>query len=261
MLLKHGSRGADVVSLQKKLIDKGYSIQADGIFGNATEFAVRSVQRSCGLIDDGIVGVKTAEALSGADCSGLLGIDHIDAAARRLKVEPEALFAVNQVESRGKGFFAPGKPAILFERHIMRRRLIARGVTPTSSHLDLVNTKAGGYKGGMAEYERLDRAKAIHHDAALESCSWGAFQIMGFHWEFLGYPSVVDFVERMKLDESEHFEALVRFIERQPSLHKALKTKDWRSFARSYNGPAYEKNDYHTKLQAAYESRKLRRDL
>ncbi len=52
--LKKGSRGADVVTLQKKL-----NLQADGIFGVLTEEAVKEFQRANGLTVDGIVGNKT----------------------------------------------------------------------------------------------------------------------------------------------------------------------------------------------------------
>ena len=52
--LKKGSRGADVVTLQKKL-----NLQADGIFGVLTEEAVKEFQKNNGLVADGIVGTKT----------------------------------------------------------------------------------------------------------------------------------------------------------------------------------------------------------
>lgn len=57
--------------------------------------------------------------------------------------------------------------------------------------------------------------------AALESASWGAFQIMGYHWQRLGYASVQDFVTAMSASESQQFEVFTRFIETDPVLHKA----------------------------------------
>lgn len=56
--LRYGSRGSDVVTLQKKL-----NLLADGIFGRLTEEAVKEFQKSNGLAVDGIVGAKTWEAL------------------------------------------------------------------------------------------------------------------------------------------------------------------------------------------------------
>ncbi len=63
-VLKRGSRGDEVVTLQKKLKQWGYYDGAvDGVFGAGTEKAVQYFQRKNGLVADGIVGTKTAAAL------------------------------------------------------------------------------------------------------------------------------------------------------------------------------------------------------
>ena len=63
-VLKKGSRGDEVVTLQKKLKQWGYYDGAvDGIFGAVTEKAVQYFQRKNGLTADGVVGTKTAAAL------------------------------------------------------------------------------------------------------------------------------------------------------------------------------------------------------
>ena len=68
--LKRGSRGDEVVTLQKKLKQWGYYDGAvDGIFGSGTEKAVQYFQRKNGLAADGVVGTKTAAAL-GMNLSG-----------------------------------------------------------------------------------------------------------------------------------------------------------------------------------------------
>ena len=62
--LRRGSRGEAVKTVQQKLIRWGYlNGKADGIFGPATEKAVRYFQRKNGLQEDGIVGSATFEAL------------------------------------------------------------------------------------------------------------------------------------------------------------------------------------------------------
>lgn len=59
-----GSTGTQVRTIQDKLKRWGYYDGAvDGIFGRATEKAVRRFQRSNGLADDGIVGKNTLAAL------------------------------------------------------------------------------------------------------------------------------------------------------------------------------------------------------
>lgn len=63
-ILRKGSCGEEVVTLQKLLAAKGYSVgNIDGIFGNKTLQAVKEFQASHGLVTDGIVGVKTWAAL------------------------------------------------------------------------------------------------------------------------------------------------------------------------------------------------------
>ena len=63
-VLKKGSRGDEVVTLQKKLKQWGYYDGAvDGVFGSGTEKAVQYFQRKNGLTADGVVGAKTAAAL------------------------------------------------------------------------------------------------------------------------------------------------------------------------------------------------------
>ena len=58
MLLKKGSKGPNVKILQEFL-----GLNADGIFGNGTEGAVKVWQNNNRLIDDGIVGPKTWEKM------------------------------------------------------------------------------------------------------------------------------------------------------------------------------------------------------
>ena len=62
--LRRGSSGDDVRAVQKRLKQWGYYDGAvDGIFGYATERAVRWFQQKNGLTVDGVVGEKTAAAM------------------------------------------------------------------------------------------------------------------------------------------------------------------------------------------------------
>ena len=264
--LRHGDRSQAVLMLQKNLNKHGANLILDGDYGDGTEAAVRAYQVKVGLVADGIAGNKTQTSLAGGDCAQLLRNNDLVTAAERLGVPLASIYAVNEVESKGKGFLDNGKPVILFERHIMYRQL----ATPRNAGDDpdelkrhagqlavatpaLVNPKPGGYIGGTAEHQRLAMARLIDDTAALESASWGAFQIMGFHWKRLGYASVQDFVSAMSAGESQQFDAFTRFIETDPTLHKALKARKWAEFAKFYNGPDYLRNLYDTKLQRAYE--------
>lgn len=64
--LVQGSRGTEVIELQKKLNDQLFpkpNLVTDGIFGPKTKQAVMAFQRQAGLVVDGIVGPRTRAAL------------------------------------------------------------------------------------------------------------------------------------------------------------------------------------------------------
>lgn len=62
-LLKNGSRGGDVATMQKTLNEKGANIKVDGKFGKETRAAVEKFQKEHNLRSDGLAGDKTREAL------------------------------------------------------------------------------------------------------------------------------------------------------------------------------------------------------
>lgn len=255
--LRRGCRGASVKALQEALNRHGHSLLIDGIFGAATEQAVMAYQRQQRLVVDGIVGEKTYQRLTDPQAADRFLTDaDLVAAADTLGVDVAAVRAITEVEARGSGFLPSGRPKILYERHIMYRRLRERGIDPSPylhSHPDLVNTVRGGYLGGEAEHDRLNAASSINLDAAIEATSWGIFQIMGFHWMLLGYNSASAYATAMAESEAAQLEAFVRFIQADPELHEALREHRWDDVAAIYNGPAYAEHAYHTRLEAAYQ--------
>ena len=59
-----GDQNDHVLALQQRLADYGYFTDTqDGVFGESTEAAVREFQRAHNLIDDGLVGQDTWDAL------------------------------------------------------------------------------------------------------------------------------------------------------------------------------------------------------
>jgi peptidoglycan hydrolase-like protein with peptidoglycan-binding domain len=64
-ILKVGSRGSEVITLQTKLNQLGYNAgQADGVFGQTTKNAVISLQKAKKITADGIVGSATWKVLN-----------------------------------------------------------------------------------------------------------------------------------------------------------------------------------------------------
>ena len=102
-------------------------------------------------------------------------------------------------------------------------------------------------------YKRLAKAYALNKEAALKSCSWGAFQIMGAHYNQIKYASATEFVKAMSRSEREHIRAFVLFCKYvNPAVIEAMKVKDFEKIAAGYNGASYKDNNYDEKLLNSY---------
>lgn len=177
--------------------------------------------------------------------------------ANKHDIEYAGLKAVVEVEASGKGFIGD-VPKILYEPHIMHRLLTKKNYITIrnnlmKAHPNLCYPRWGTYKYGAEsiQHKRLEIASQFNRDTALESCSWGLGQVMGFHWKSLGYESLQAFINDMYESEAKQLEAMIRFI-KVNGLLLALKNKDWVKFAKGYNGSGYAKNKYHIKLANAY---------
>jgi hypothetical protein len=243
-----------VAALQRRLTHAGFPIDVDGWYGPGTERTVRAWQRAHGLIADGIAGPRTQAALLGAADPRALRQADVEAAAGVLGCDVAALQAVVEVESPAGGYLADGRVVILFERHVFWRQLEQRGIEPATlgAPASILSKDRGGYLGGAAEYQRLALAQAYGVEPAMESCSWGRFQIMGLHARSLGYESASAMASRFATGEGEQLRAFVNFILADDGLKKALRARKWVAFARLYNGPAYSENLYDMRLARAY---------
>ncbi|MBJ9373704.1 N-acetylmuramidase domain-containing protein [Acinetobacter sp. TGL-Y2] len=267
MILKFGSKGNDVITLQQQLKKlgfkglKGKELSIDGDFGASTEYAVITFQKQKKLVADGKVGDKTRAALLDQNTSKLLKDSDYSAAAERLKVSELTIRVFGAVEGRGVGFLKNGKPKILFERHRMYAYLRLKKGAAFANKMaverpNIVNRKSGGYQGNEAEYVRLELAKQIDVECALMSASWGQFQIMGENWKELGYSSAQDFVDQQFASESFQLEAFIRFIEwktgiidnKKVALIDALRAENWNAVFTLYNGQNYKKLGYQAKF-------------
>ena len=184
--------------------------------------------------------------------------------AKKFDIEPEVIKAVQKIESSGNGYLSDGRPKILFERHVFWKRLQEKGLNPSlyqKGNEDILSPNSGGYgQGGANQWARLERAMKINKEAALESASWGDFQILGMNYKKAGYNSVNAFVNAIKNPKpTTNLEAFLNFCNnKKPSLLIYLrgKNKNWAAFAKGYNGAGYKKNQYDTKLQKEYEKLK-----
>ena len=182
--------------------------------------------------------------------------DQIKAVAKGLGVEYAALKAVMSVETRGSGFNKDGTPVILYERHkfyegLIKINWVTKAKEWSRTYPDLCNPTPGGYGKESEQHPKLERATKLNREVALESCSWGLGQVMGYHWKSLGYPLLEAFINAMYKDEASQLDAIARFLTVN-GLVPALRSKNWVAFARGYNGKNYAKNNYDVKLANAY---------
>ncbi|MAO07517.1 MAG: hydrolase [Alteromonas sp.] len=266
--LKYKSRGNEVFTLEELLLEMGYEVYISNYFGKDTDAAVRDFQLKNDLVVDGIVGPKTWAKIYEQQQrvtffnDKFLSEKDLQEFSKKYQLELATVKAVNEVESSGKGFLLDGRPRILFEGHIFWKQLQKKAIDPN----ELLSEKTDNilypqwtkkyYEGGKQEYDRLEKAAGLSdndhvHDAAYEAASYGSFQIMGFHWKSLGYPTIDSFVAHMYTHEKAHLDAFGKFCEANHLLNH-LRNKDWAAFAKGYNGSGYAKNKYDLKLAKAY---------
>lgn len=177
----------------------------------------------------------------------------LDQVCNTLGVSEPEVWAVLTVETRGFGFFHNRRPQILFERHIFHRLTEGKYDNQDSG---ISNSSPGGYIGGPGEYKRLEKAISLGREAALQSASWGIGQVMGFNYKVTGFNSVEEMVTAMVKNEDSQLQAVANFIKTN-NLAGALQRQSWASFARGYNGRGFKKNEYDTRLAAAYAKYKV----
>jgi len=182
------------------------------------------------------------------------GPDDIAHEAAALGCSVAIIHAFSDIESDGGGFLATGEPVILFEAHVFHTltRGAYDGSHPNISAALWDRSLYGA--GGAHQYARLTEAMALARVEALESCSWGRYQVMGLNFAVCGFGCVDDMVEAFCASERAHLDAfgafctgtgLVRDMTSQPPAFVAL--------AVGYNGSGERANGYDQKLKARYD--------
>src|SRR3546814_3740585 len=116
------------------------------------------------------------------------------------------------------------------ERHAFHR-LTGGRVDESHPRLSYPRWDRKKYSGSLAgEWERLEAACLLDRAAALQSASWGLFQIMGFNYSYAGFADVEAFVAAQHAGAEQQAGAFARFISRPPLL-SALRRRSWQKFA------------------------------
>lgn len=187
-----------------------------------------------------------------------LAAGDVVAVARRIRCEPAAVWAVCDIESAGGGFLPDKRPKLLFEAHLFGN-LTGHRWDATHPNISSAIWDRSLYGApGAHQYDRLAEAIALANgqwrNAALQSASWGLFQIVGMNFAACGFASVEDYVAAICDSEAAQLAAFAAFCAHE-ALAPLLATKNWTEFALRYNGPGEAANDYAGRLAAAYRRR------
>jgi len=183
----------------------------------------------------------------------------VNSIALELKCEAAAIKAMIKQEASGLAYMENGLPKIRFERHYFfrlslpeeKRENYKTARNPYPQYADICFPQVGGWGAeGLHQYERLIKAANLDFDAALKSCSWGLFQIMGEYYRSCGCASIVEMVNANMTGVDKQAYLFTSFlIAEKPAVIKGLKNKDWDKVAAGYNGihwkstnPHYAKN-------------------
>ena len=195
---------------------------------------------------------------------GLLG-----ALSEQNQFDPGCAVAVLCVESSGDGFMKSNQDrmVIRFENHKFWRYWGQHHRDVFQQHFKLnLNHKPWlghawrpnnnepwqKFHGNQAkEWQVLEFARQLDEAAALQSISMGAPQIMGFHYQKIGYPNVQDMFHAFNSDIRHHILGLFDFLSNR--MMQNLRDKDFVSFAAQYNGSG-QKQKYGKWIDEHYQA-------
>lgn len=193
--------------------------------------------------------------------------------ASQIGVSSAALKTIRAVEigRNGNAFVSERKPAILFEGSIFWKLLKDAGKNPAKyakGNEDVIYERYNSkyYKYGEAEYDRKQKAIDAVYDVlpsevstiekiALESCSFGAFQILGINYAQCGCEDIYGFNFMMETNEGQ-FEAVINYIGNDTEMLNSIAdgiTPDWKTFAKRYNAGQCQIGRFETSLRTEYE--------
>lgn len=167
--------------------------------------------------------------------------------AKKYGISYASLKAVIEVESGGIGFASDGKIIIQFEPSWFKRK---SPYTPSGKW------SQNRVERQSQEWIAFNDAFSKNPNAAMESTSIGLMQVMGFHYSLLGFKTVGAMWDFAKVSEANQLELGLKFIKLNTKMYNALKKNDFNTFAYYYNGSAYKKFNYHTRMQTAYNKYK-----
>lgn len=181
-------------------------------------------------------------------------------------IEPRVAQAILQVESGGRTHGNDGRLLIRFEAHVFRSKAQNKARvdqffrfnqalpwTEQEWRVTINHPWTSIHTGKqLDEHNAFAAAQMIDVEAAHQSISMGAPQIMGFNHARIGYPSAQAMLKAFQSAQMQTI-GFINFFLSDPALMEAARRKDWRELAKRYNG-AGAVDTYAPLLQKAYEA-------
>lgn len=179
--------------------------------------------------------------------SSTFGIEEF---AQENNIDVNRVLAILNVESNKKYFYQDGHPIVRFECTRYNGKVVRNQQVPCDT---------SSFKYGSAAdtgYEAFKRALAKNEEQALLQTSFGVGQVMGFNYAMLGFDSVYELNQSMFTEDGQISAFLKYLVIADERLLEELQSEkiDWRIVAEIYNGEDYMINNYHVKLEDAYNS-------
>ncbi|MBL8599243.1 MAG: DUF3380 domain-containing protein [Devosia sp.] len=184
-----------------------------------------------------------------------------NAAGEKLGIPKGNLPAIIHVESGGKVFeqFPDGpRPLILYEAHLFARKLtghaleeaIRLGLATKSQKQNRYPKKQADRWAQVGAAAELCQRYGLSDVKAFESVSYGVGQVLGEHWENLGFKNFQEFYDLMMSGAEGQIAIMIRYCDVNDLIDE-LQDGRWESFFRGYNGPAWRSQGYGEKIAAA----------
>lgn len=179
-------------------------------------------------------------------------------------IEPRVAQAILAVESGGNAFGPDGRPLIRFEAHIFKQQFQNderfdqffrfnpdKPWTEQERRITINHPWKPIHTGNQQdENDAFAEAQMMDVEAAHNSISMGAGQIMGFNHARIGYPTAQAMYQAFKSAPLQTI-GFINFVLADPDLAAAMRNKDWRTVAAKYNGTG-NVDQYSKLLQQAY---------
>lgn len=166
--------------------------------------------------------------------------EEITEIANTLKISPDVFLALIKTETKQKSFLPDGRPSIIFQGHRFWKELQKRNIDPlplAEKYPEIIyqNYNRKFIREGEKEYDRLEKAKAIHKEAAYLSTQWGMFALSGNNFKEFGFNSVNEMVHHFYKTENEQLTAFVNLLKSKQAIDDIRKS-DWMAYGKKIHG-------------------------